>query len=231
MALTVLQTIPAMPASWYFQTREEAGRRLADELLQRAAGAEALVLAVPRGGVPVGLPIALALGAPLDVIVPRKIPIPWEPEAGLGAVTEDGTTVLNEELLPLLGLEPEEIARAAQAVQQEIARRSRVYRERRGPPPVAGRLVVLVDDGLASGYTMIAALRSVRAHEPQRLAVAVPVAPRRSLERVAAEADDVLCLIAQEGGPFAVASYYRQFPELSDEQVLRDLRQAQQVAG
>ncbi len=225
--MRVLRTIPGMPASWYFETREEAGRRLAEEVARSYRGAEAVVLAVPRGGVPVGLPIALALDAPLDVIVVRKIPIPYEPEAGLGAVTADGTIVLNEELVPMLGLAPEEIQRAARAVQQEIARRSGVYRGRRPPPEVAGKLVVLTDDGLASGLTMIAAIRSLRGAHPQRVLVAVPAAPRSSLRRVEPEADDIICLVEQVHAPFAVASFYRFFPDLSDEEVLRDLRRAE----
>jgi len=227
MALTILQSIPSMPVSPYFATREEAGRRLAREVAQRHRGVQALVLAIPRGGVPVGMPIALALDAPLDVIIPRKIPIPWDPEAGLGAVTAEGTIVLNEELVPLLGLSPEEIERAARAVQEEIRRRSQVYRGRRPSPDVAGKLVVLTDDGLASGLTMIAAIRSLRRSGPERVLVAVPVAPRSSLRRIETEADEVICLVEQVQPPFAVASFYRQFPELSDEQVLRDLQRVE----
>jgi len=223
----IVRTIPTMPPSWLFETREDAGRLLAEEVMRMGLSGPALVLAIPRGGVPVGLPVALALSAPLDVIIPRKIPIPWDPEAGLGAVTAEGTIVLNEELVSLLGLSQEEIERAAQAVQEEIERRTRVYRGRRPPPEVAGRVVLLSDDGLASGLTMIAAIRSVRRGGPGRVIVAVPAAPRSSLRRVEPEADDVVCLVEQVRGPFAVASFYRQFPELTDEEVLRDLGLAQ----
>ncbi len=229
--MRVLHTIPRMPVSWYFETREDAGRQLAGELAREPWHDEAVVLAIPRGGVPVGVPIAMTLSATLDVIIPRKIPIPWDPEAGFGAVTADGTVVLNEDIVSLLGMSPEEIQRAAQAVRQEVVRRSEVYRGRRPPPQVAGKLVVLTDDGLATGYTMIAAMRSVRAQRPGRIVVAVPVAPRDSLRRVAAEADDVICLVEQAGGPFAVASFYHQFPNLSDEEVLRDLRRAEHIGA
>ena len=227
--MRILNTVPTMPRRWSFECREDAGRELAREVAAVYRGAEAAVLAVPRGGVPVGAPIALELGAPLDVIIPRKIPIPWEPEAGLGAVTAEGTVVLNEELVPYLGLTPQEIEREARAVQREIQRRERVYRGDRPPPALEGRLVVLTDDGLASGLTMIAAIRSVRRHEPGQVAVAVPVAPRRSVERVAAEADEVIVLIEQLSGPFAVASFYHYFPDLSDEEVIRSLQQVQRM--
>ncbi len=223
--LRVLQTVPAMPPSWIYRNREEAGRQLAKELSLSYAGVEAIVLAVPRGGVPVGAAIAFGLGAPLDVIVPRKIPIPWDPEAGLGAVTADGTIVLNEEIVPLLGLTHEQIVRVAREVQQEVQRRTRVYRGSRPPAQVEGKLVVLTDDGLATGLTMVAAIRSLRPAQPRRIVVAVPVAPRSSLERVDGEADEVVCLIEQMRGPFAVASYYRDFPDLTDEEVIATLRQ------
>lgn len=225
--MRVVHTIATMPRSWHFQTREDAGRQLAVELAGRYADAEALVLAIPRGGVPVGVPIALRLGAPLDVIIPRKIPVPWDPEAGFGAVTAEGTIVLNEEMVSLLGLTPEEIQRAARTVQEEIRRRSEVYRGGRPPLDAAGKLVVLTDDGLASGLTMIAAIRSLRPQRPERIVVAVPVAPRSSLRRVEPEADDVVCLVEQVSGPFAVASFYRFFPDLSDEEVLRELRRVE----
>lgn len=218
-----------MPGSWAFETRDQAGRELGNFLATTYAGTDAVVLAVPRGGVPVGAPIARRLRAPLDVIVPRKIPIPWEPEAGFGAVAPDGTIVLNEELVPLLGLSEAEIRAEARVVQQEIQRRTRVYRGNRPPPATAGKLVILTDDGLASGLTMVAAVRSVRNNGPSGVVVAVPVAPRSSVQRLSAEADEVVCLIEQERGPFAVASFYRFFPDLSDEEVIRLLDEAQPV--
>ncbi len=229
MAVRILRSIAGMPEIWFFETREDAGRMLAEEVARYAGNAQAIVLGIPRGGVPVGAPIALRLGAPLDVIIPRKIPIPWEPEAGFGAVTADGTIVLNDEYVPLLGLSREEIVQAAREVQEEIRRRTRVYRDDRPPPAVQGRLVVLTDDGLATGFTMLAAIRSLRASNPSRVLVAVPAAPRSSLDRVAAEADDAICLILQERSPFAVASFYHRFPDLDDEEVIAYLRQAERL--
>lgn len=220
------RTVADMPRHWVFECREDAGQALAREVARRHVGQEAVVLAIPRGGVPVGLPIAMALDAPLDVIIPRKIPIPWEPEAGFGAVTAEGTIVLNEEMIPYLNLTPEQIEEAAQEVRREIERRTHVYRGDRPPAPLEGRLAILTDDGLATGLTMVAAIRSVRRSGPRQVAVAVPAAPRTSLERVAAEADEVICLIEQAAGPFAVASYYHFFPDLRDAEVIRALRQA-----
>jgi putative phosphoribosyl transferase len=225
--VVVGRVLRGMPRHWRFECREDAGQELASEVMRRHAGAEAAVLAIPRGGVPVGMPIAIALSAPLDVIIPRKIPIPWEPEAGFGAVTAEGTIVLNEEMMPLLNLTPEEIRRAADTVRREVERRARVYRGARPPVPVEGRLAIVCDDGLATGLTMVAAIRSLRSHNPSGVLVAVPVAPRSSLQRVAGEADEVICLIEQAGEPFAVASYYHYFPELSDEEVIHALRQVQ----
>jgi putative phosphoribosyl transferase len=227
----VLHTIASMPPSWFFETRSDAGAALARELVRSHGGEPALVLAIPRGGVPVGAPIALALEAPLDVIIPRKMPIPWEPEAGFGAVTAEGTIVLNEEMMPYLRLSKEQVRAIASQVQREIQRRTRVYRGDRPPPPIAERLVVLTDDGLATGLTMIAAIRSLRPSRPRQILVAVPAAPRDSLLRVANEADDVLCLVEQIASPFAVASFYHYFPDLSDEQVVRELEETADLSA
>jgi len=161
---------------------------------------------------------------PLDVIVPRKIPIPWEPEAGFGAVTADGTLLLNEPLVAQLGLTGVQVRQLAAQVQEEVRRRLKVYRGNRPVPNVKGKTAFLIDDGLASGFTMLTAVRSVRREEPEEIVVAVPVSPRRSVKLVEPEVDDLVCLIMQESAPFAVASFYRSFPDLSDEQVIAYLR-------
>ncbi len=223
--MIILNTVATMPHTWVYETREDAGRELADQVLAHYGQGDWLVLAIPRGGVPVGAPIAIRLGAPLDVVIPRKLPVPWDPEAGFGAVTADGTLVLNDELVSLLDLSPEEIRRTAAEVVAEVQRRTAIYRGDRPPPDVRGKWVLLTDDGLASGYTMIAAARSVKKDQPERVIVAVPVAPRDTLRRVAAEVDDVICLLAQERSPFAVASYYHYFPDMSDAEVISYLRQ------
>jgi putative phosphoribosyl transferase len=218
------QTIPSMPRRPFFRDRRAAGRALARVLSESYADVDGIALAIPRGGVPVALEVARTLKIPLDVIVPRKIPIPWEPEAGFGAVTADGTLLLNEPLVAQLGLTEPQIERLAAQVQEEVRRRLQVYRGNRPVPDVKGKTVFLIDDGLASGFTMLTAVRSVRKEEPGEVVIAVPVSPRRSVNLVQPEADKLVCLIVQETPPFAVASFYGQFPDLSDGQVIAFLQ-------
>lgn len=201
-----------------FQDRRDAGMALAKRLSE-FKGQDTLVLAIPRGGVPIGCEIARSLGAPLDLIMPRKLPIPYNTEAGFGAVTPDGTMVLNEGMVRQLGLGKEEIDSIVMAVLDEVQRRERVYRS--GPPlSPKGKTVIITDDGLASGYTMIAAVRAVKKKGPKKVIVAVPVSPVSSAERLRQEADEVICLYEQAAGSFAVAGYYERFPDLSDGEVL-----------
>ncbi len=216
----ILETIPTMPRRPFFDDRQAAGRRLAGVLSEAYGGVDGVALAIPRGGVPVALEVAQTLAIPLDVIVPRKIPIPWEPEAGFGAVTADGTILLNEPLVTQLGLTEAEIRRLAAQVQEEVRRRTRAYRGTRPMPDLKGKMTFLIDDGLASGFTMLTAIQSLRRSDPGQIVVAVPVSPRRSVNLVEAEADELVCLIVQETPPFAVASFYASFPDLSDEQVI-----------
>lgn len=209
-----------------FRDREDAGRRLADRLLDYK-GRDAIVLAIPRGGVPVGFEIAERIDALLDVIVLRKIPVPWNPEAGFGAVTADGTVVLNENMLRGLGMSQEQIERAAEEVREEILRRMRAYRKGSTElPDVRGRPVILVDDGLASGYTMLAAIKSLEKHEPSEVVVAVPVASSGAARLVRPRVDNFIALIVGERIPFAVADFYRYWSDLPDEEVLRYLDRA-----
>ncbi len=204
-----------------FKDRKDAGKKLADRLGQEQWERPA-VFAIPRGGVPIGCEIARKLHAPLDLIIPRKLPIPYNPEAGFGAVAPDGTVVLNEELVVQLGLEKPHIDSIVMAVLDEVQRRIREYQL--GPPlDPKGRTIIIVDDGLASGYTMIAAVRALKKKGPRKVVVAVPCSPRTSVERLEEEADEVICLTVQEGGAFAVASYYEKFPDLTDGEVLADL--------
>jgi len=206
-----------------FRDREEAGHRLAPVVREQVPG-PVLVLGIPRGGVLVGRPVADVLEAPLGVLVLRKLPLPGSPEAGFGAVTLDGTVVLNQELVSFARLTETDIQGIVDRVAEEVHRRSRTYRGDRPLPEFEGRTVVLVDDGLASGYSMVAALRMVRKQGAARVVAAVPVSPLRSIDLVGAEADELVCLTAQEGGSFAVASYYYDFHDPTDEEVLAALR-------
>ena len=184
------------------------------------------MLAIPRGGVPIGFRVAKALNAPLDIVVPRKLPIPEEPEAGFGAVTADGTAVLNEPLVDQLSLPPSTVDAIVRDVLSEVRRREETYRIVSPRIDLGGRTVMLVDDGLASGYTMLAAIRHVQRGGAKKVVVVVPCAPVRSIDLVSKEADEVYCLIRSEEPVFAVASYYQDFRDLSDDEVLSYLRRA-----
>lgn len=208
-----------------FSDRREAGRQLAQQLLSYR-GQNCIVLGIPRGGVPVGYEISQALGCPLDAIVPRKLPIPWSPEAGFGAIMPDGTRVLNEPMVRELGLSQNEIDSIAKNVLREVQRRQAAYRGNRPEPELANRVVIITDDGLATGYTMIAACLAVRKRNPASIVVAVPVSPRSSAMEVEKAADRLLVLHISDRLAFAVASFYEEFPDMPDEDVARYLEEA-----
>lgn len=207
-----------------FMDRSDAGEQLLAFVRPRPAD-RSIVLTLPRGGVPVGQPLARRLGAPLDVVVVRKLPVPDSPEQGFGAVTPDGSVVLNDRHVRYLRLAPSEIDAITQGVLREVIRRQTVYRPSREPLDVRGRTVYLVDDGLATGYTMVAAAKMLREMSLQSLILAVPCSPIDSLETVRPYFDELFCLVAQESGPFAVASFYVDFHDLSDQEVLEILKQ------
>jgi putative phosphoribosyl transferase len=203
-----------------FADREDAGERLGRALAERA-GPDAVVLAIPRGGVIVGEAVARAIGAPLDVVVPRKIGAPGNPELGLGAVAP-GVRVLDQRMVSGLRVSDEYLEREIAAQEAEIERRLHAYREGRPAVAVRGRTAVVVDDGVATGGTAIAALRWARAQGATRVILAVPVAPRASLERLADEADDVVVLETPEPF-FAVGEWYRDFDQTTDREVVSAL--------
>lgn len=198
-----------------FDDRTDAGRRLAAVLEDRDVGAD-LVLAIPRGGLPVGRVVADALGVPLDVVVARKIGAPRNPELAVGAVAADGTTYLNDDLIGTLDLGPDAVEAGVE--REREAAREKLERYRRGRPPldVEGRAVVVVDDGVATGATTIACLRSLRDAGTSRVVLAVPLAPPGAVERLEAEADAVVC-VAQPANFGAVGQFYRSFDQVSDE--------------
>lgn len=206
-----------------FADRTEAGERLA-EALERYAETDAVVLAIPRGGAIVGEVVARALHAPLDVVVPRKIRAPGNPELGIGAVAP-GVRVLDERMVDLLGVSSNYLEREIAEQEREIQRRERRYREGRPPVQVRGRVAIVVDDGVATGGTAIAALRWARASEAASVVLAVPVAPPQSMSRLAHEADRVVVLDTPE--PFlAVGEWYRSFDQTSDAEVVEALGRA-----
>jgi predicted phosphoribosyltransferase len=204
-----------------FRDRAHAGKVLAERLEGYAGRPRLLVLGLPRGGVPVAFEVAQALDAPLDVFVVGKLGVPGHEELAMGALTSGGVRVLNDDAVQGLGIDEAAIARAAAAEGTELERRERAYRGDRGPIDVAGRTVILVDDGLATGSTMRAAVHAVRALGPERLVVAVPVAARQTCELLRVEVDELVCAYTPE--PFhAVGLWYDDFTQTSDDEV-RDL--------
>jgi len=211
----------------HFKDRHDAGGKLANRLNMERWELPT-VYAIPRGGVPVGCEIAKKLHAPIDLIIPRKLPIPYNTEAGFGAVTPDGTVVLNDDLVDRLGLTKDQIDSIVMTVLDEVQRRVREYQT--GPPlDPKGRTAIVVDDGLASGYTMIAAVRALKKKTPTRIVAAVPCSPRTSVKRLQKEVDEVICLAIQKYGSFAVASYYEDFPDMTDGEVLAEMGSCQLV--
>jgi erythromycin esterase-like protein/adenine/guanine phosphoribosyltransferase-like PRPP-binding protein len=209
---------PPIAKPGLFRDRREAGRLLAEKLAAYANRPDVLVLGLPRGGVPVAYEVARALGAPLDVFVVRKLGVPGYEELAMGAVATGGVLVLNEQLVERLGIPKQMIDAVAARERQELVRRERLYRGGRPPPDVRGRTVILVDDGLATGATMHAAIRALRQQNPARIVVAVPTASPDTCKDMKKEADDVICGITPE--PFhAVGRWYRDFSQTTDEEV------------
>ena len=208
-----------------FRDRSDAGRQLAAQLDELRGRNDLLVLALPRGGVPVGFEVARALGAPLDVFVVRKLGVPGHEELAMGAIATGGARVLNDEVVGRLGISPATLESVAAREAEEVARRERLYRGDRPPPDVAGRAVVLVDDGLATGATMRAAVAAVREQGPAQIVVAVPTGSAETCRDLRDEADEVACLISPD--PFlAVGFWYDDFGQVSDDEVRALLDQA-----
>ncbi len=208
-----------------FVDRTQAGEVMVEKL--RCYGAsETCVLAIPSGGIPVACTVSEKLGCSMDLILVRKIPVPWSPEAGLGAITLDGVMVLNDHLVEVLGLGEEEIATLASQVISIIRARAKKFRLTTPQAPLEGKSVIVIDDGLASGYTMLAAVKSVRKHQPKEVVVAVPTGSTSAVRLVAQVSDRVICLNIRDEPIYAVADAYEIWHDLSDEEVLTYLRRA-----
>lgn len=203
-----------------FYDRGDAGRRLAAELA-RFKGEDVVVFALPRGGVPVAEPIATSLNAPLDLVLVRKIGVPFQPELAMGAVADGGAPVVvrNDDVIAMAEVSEHKFEEACARELAEIERRRSLYLGRRARPEAQGRVAIVVDDGVATGATTRAALRAVRARTPKKLVLAVPVAPLDALESLSVEVDEIVCLETHRTFG-AIGYFYRDFRQISDEEVI-----------
>jgi putative phosphoribosyl transferase len=211
-----------MGSHWRFRDRRDAGAAVAAHLAEYAGRPDVIVLALPRGGAPVASVVAEHLSAPLDVFVVRKLGVPGHEEYAFGAIASGGKVVLNREVMDSVGLTSEMIRRIAAEEERELARREHAYRDDRPPPDIRGRTVILVDDGLATGSTMYAAVMALRQFQPARIVIAVPVGSPPVVEMLRGVADEVVSVL--EVDPLgAVGLWYEEFPQLSDDEVRTEL--------
>ncbi len=207
-----------------FENRYDAGRQLAEKLSEYA-NQSVVVLGIPNGGVSVALGVALALGADFGLVISRKIPLPLSPEGGFGSVTDDGTIMLNEEVVKNAGLSQQQINYQVSQVRADIRDRSLLYHRDRPPVAINGRTVIIVDDGLASGYIMRAAVESLRHRQPEKIIAAVPVGPEAVVKELEKVADKVVTCAVGSTPRFYVSDFYQQWHEISDSEVLHCLKE------
>jgi predicted phosphoribosyltransferase len=212
-----------------FRDREDAARQLAEKLKGRKLQ-HPLVLAIPRGGVVTGAVLARELGAELDVVLSRKLRAPGQPELAVGAISEDGRVHLNHYAQEFFDVMEDHLAQESRHQMAEIARRKRLFRAVRPQAAISGRSVIITDDGIATGSTMIAAVQTIRTRGPSEIIVAVPVASPARLEEVGQWCDDVVCVLSTES-LWAIGQFYEDFSQVEDEEVIRILREFAQGAG
>jgi predicted phosphoribosyltransferase len=203
-----------------FAHREAAGEALAEKITARRYR-EPVIVAIPKGGVPVAAPLARRLGQEMELCLVAKVPLPWRPEAGVGALAADGTLKLNRELIHVLGLSEEVVARALGSARQVLAERRRALGELTAPASVRGKTAIVVDDGMATGYTALTAVEVIRRLEPRKIVVAAPVGSRTAQETLAQAGVEILVLTSGDGPFFDVSTYYRDFGEITDAEVRR----------
>lgn len=203
-----------------FENRYDAGRQLAEKLAAYKKE-PVIVLAIPNGGIPVGMQVALALNADLDLVISRKIPIPLRPEGGFGAVTDDGTTILNQAILKRIELTEKQVNYQVNKVRNDIRQRSLLYRGSKPLSIVKEKIAIVVDDGLASGYTMMAAIESVRRRQPKYIIAAVPAASAAAVKNVEKTADRVVTVVTSFAPKFYISDFYRYWNVLGDEEGLK----------
>jgi len=212
-----------------FSNRTHAGKELAQAVSEQlpTTPTNLLVLALPRGGVPVAAEVAKSLNAELDLLIVRKLGLPWHPELAIGAIASGGIRILNDDVVRYNGVNEETIAEVEREESRELQRRTSAYRGARPIPVIAGRTVILVDDGIATGATMLAAVAALRKQQPEALIVAVPVAPPETIMRLEEQADQIICLL-QPTNLYAIGTWYQDFSQTSDEEVRQLLAEAWQ---
>lgn len=212
-----------------FHDRVQAGQLLAQALQTYAGRTDVIVLALPRGGVPVAFEVASVLKAPLDLMLVRKLGTPGQEELAMGAIATGGVRVMNPGVVDMCHISPEAIESVARREQEELERRQKAYRGDQPPPQLRGKCVILIDDGIATGATIRSAIKAVRAQAPARVVVAAPLAPAETVAELGREADDVVCLATPE--PFmAIGCWYHEFPQTSDAEVKEYLALAAHLA-
>ncbi len=219
----LIEEISLRDRLYVFEDRKEAGSLLAEKL-DKYKGSDALVFGIPSGGVPVASEIADVLKLPMDLIIVRKIQIPYNPEAGFGAMGPEGEIILNERLLSQLRLKEDDIDKQIQRTKNILKKRNQLFRGERPFPLLKDKIVIVVDDGLASGYTMLAAIKFMKKNAPQKVIVAVPTASKTTADFILSEVDELVCLNVRTGFPFAVADAYRNWYDLTDEEVLNIIK-------
>ena len=210
-----------------FRDRVDAGKQLAQRLIAYKDNPETIVLGLPRGGIVTAFEVAKILDLPLDIVVPRKIGAPNNPELAVAAIAEDGSIVINDQLMNDLGLQLDDLRNLIAQEKKEAARRMNLYRAGRKPLELAGKTVLLVDDGIATGATMRAAITSVRSRGAKTIVVAVPVAPSEALDEIRSEVDDLICLSAPELF-LGVGGFYGEFAQTEDQEVIDLMAQSKQ---
>ncbi len=211
-----------------FQDRKQGGEMLAGQLADYAGRKDVVVLAIPRGGVPVGAEVARALGVPLDIFIVRKLGVPGQEELAFGAISSGGVRVLDEDIARMAGVTTEEIESVTEREKKELERRERVYRGERAAREVKGKTVLLVDDGIATGSSMRAGIAALRRREPARIVVATPVAPASTCRRLRKEADEIVCVQMPETF-HAIGEFYANFLPTGDEEVRALLEEVKPV--
>ena len=207
-----------------FEDRRHAGKLLAETLVTMKIR-EPVVLAIPRGGVVVAYEVVIRLRCPMDVIIPRKIGAPFQPELAVGAVTEDGTIYVNKDIVAAIGVSESYLESEAQSQLREIKRRAQVYRKGAQPAEVSGKTAILVDDGVATGATMKAAILSLKKYSPKKIIIAVPVGAKETIDEFRKQVDEIVCLHVPES-MYAIGEFYRNFEQTTDQEVVSFLELA-----